>query len=241
MDTREAWESIEPTEEVRGGVLGYLFPDGLWLPIVAGAAPDGDGGDGEGDGDGAGDGDDGAGEGDGGGDGEGDADEDEPLGDAGKKTLKREREWREKAEKAKKAADRKVKALEKELAAAKAGGGTDDEKKLTEARTEAAKAERDRLAGTLRRAAVKSAAAGKMDPDLAAKLVDLDAIDVDDEGEVDDSDARKLVEQLLEAHPELATKKAPGKSGGDPQNGKGSGGGKATMDDLLRAAVKGQN
>lgn len=156
-----------------------------------------------------------------------------------KKALDAERAARAAAEKVAKTNGRAIKDLTKEIERIKASSATDEEKKSNEVRAEAAKAEREKLSKPLKRAAVKAAAAGRLaNPSAALRLVDLEEIEIDDDGEIDEDTVTKAIDALLEEMPELKAKGA-GKSGADTSNGKDGGKGEPDMNDLLRRAVTG--
>lgn len=152
-----------------------------------------------------------------------------------------EREKRRTAEKNANTAAANARKLEKRTKDLERANASDEERKLAEAKEEGAKEEREKFFGQLKKASVRAEAAGKMNPDLAVKLVDLDDIDVDDNGDIKESDVKKAVADLLENNPELAVSKKPKKSGGDTGNGKGGDGGDGVdMNDALRAIAKGR-
>lgn len=150
------------------------------------------------------------------------------LGDAGKRALDAER-------KAARAAERKAKDLEKRLAEIEAQNQTEAEKAIAaakaEGRTEALSVANRRIVT----AEVKAAAAGVLqDPDDAVRLLDLDAFEVGDDGEVDIKAIKAEVAALAKAKPYLSVgaKPAPLPAGGaTPSSG-------PSMDDLLRGAAR---
>jgi hypothetical protein len=202
------------------------------LPVMF-ADGDGDGGD-DGDGD--------DGDGDGGDDGDdGDAGGDDPKDVEGlKKALDAERAARTQAEKDSKKNARAIKDLNKEIDRIKASSATDEEKKAAEIREGAAKEERERLAKPIKRAAIRAGASGRLaNPAVAVRLVDLDDIEIDDDGEVDEDSVKAAIDRILEEMPDLKAKGAA-KSGADTGSGKNGGGGEQDMNDLLRQAVTGR-
>lgn len=129
---------------------------------------------------------------------------------AGLKTaLKKERTDR-------KAAAKRVKELEQELADR---DKPDDEKAIDVARREAAaeataKANTRLVAAEFRIAAVKRV----KDPRIAAKLVDLSDVEVDEDGEVDAEGITNALDALLDEYPDLAPSRFEGTA---DQGGKG--------------------
>lgn len=109
-----------------------------------------------------------------------------------------------------------------------------DEKALDEARREAA-AEATAKANTrLIAAEFRSAAAKRVkDPRIAAKLVDLTGIEVDDDGNVDSDGITAALDSLLEEYPDLAPSRFEGTA---DQGGRGKDAPKAqlTRDDLKK-------
>lgn len=125
---------------------------------------------------------------------------------------------------ARKAAEKRASALEQERADR---DKPDDEKKLDDARREAAseataKANKRLIAVEFRAAAAKRV----KDPRIAAKLVDLEGIEVDDDGEVDPEGITAALDALLEEYPDLAPSRFEGTA---DQGGKG----KASKPDQL--------
>lgn len=132
----------------------------------------------------------------------------EDLGDAGKRALAAERQRASQAERASKTAARQLKQVTAELELLRQAGASDSEKAIAQAKKEAAtEARKEALAeanGRLVRAEVRTAAAAeKIDPALAVKLLDLDDFDVDDDGEIDTKAITKAVKALIEEHPYL--------------------------------------
>jgi len=174
------------------------------------AATDGTDGEDQDDADDAGDGDDGedqddaddAGEGD-----DGDAEGgDAGLGDKGKRALdSMKAKW--KAEK-KRAAD--AVAERDQLKAEKDNAGKAPEEQALEAARAEARAEA-LAAGSKRilRSEVKAAASKKLaNPALAVKLIDLDDLEVDDDGNVDEDAIAEAIDDLLKENPFLAAQGA---------------------------------
>lgn len=126
----------------------------------------------------------------------------EDLGDKGKKALD--------AMKAKlKAATAKAKTSAAEAARLKAekesAGKPAEEQALAAARLEGHTAATDAANKRILRSEVKAAAAGKLaNPALAVKLIDLDSLEVDEDGEVDEDAIADAISALLEENPYLA-------------------------------------
>lgn len=158
---------------------------------------------------------------------------DPPLGEAGEKALQA---WKDRAKvaeaeaKAGKAAADKLAATEARLAELEAASQTEQEKALTAAvkeaedrvRTEERSAtQRDRFTDKL-----EAATAGRLidtdllaDPDVAVKLLGLDAIPVTDTGQIDAGAILAAVDSFLEKRPHLAvsaTRPAPINQGPRP-------------------------
>lgn len=175
-----------------------------------------------------------------------DDDEEDDLPEKVKGVLAKERGTARAATKAKKAADRKARdekaradRLQEELDRLKKGGKPDDppvvdhEKVRRDAEDAAAKKANQRIV----RAEVKAAAAGKFaDPELAIRLVDLDSIDVDDDGDVDTDAIVAELDEILSKNPGLAAKAKRTKP--KPTPGQGSTGAPATGADAGRSEAE---
>lgn len=150
------------------------------------------------------------------------------LGDAGKRALEAEREARKRFE-------REARASKAELDRIKAETATEQEKALTKAREEAKGEVLTEANKRVLRAEVRALAAGKMNPALAVKLLDLDDFEVDDKGDVDAKAITKAIDQLVKDNPGLATngdgKRTTGSADGGARGGGGTG---ASMNDLIR-------
>lgn len=157
---------------------------------------------------------------------------DEPLGEKGVLTLEKERD-------ARKLAEREAKATKAELEKLRKEHQTEQEKALEEA-VSTAKAEVLTEANKrVLRAEVRAAAAGKMNPGLAVKLLDLDDFDVDDNGEVDGKAIAKAIDQLIKDTPGLATNGDGKNTRGSADGGaRGGGGGGQSMNDLIRNRMR---
>ena len=152
----------------------------------------------------------GAGDGDGDGD-EGDKGGDDKLGDAGQRALDRAKQ-RDKESRAalKEYADLGLTAAEiKAIVDEKNKGNAPDAEAIAkQAQRDADKVANDRLHGRLRSSSVREQAASLefIDPSEALALIDrkaLDAIDVDDDDEVDAPAIKKLLEELATKKPHL--------------------------------------
>lgn len=119
------------------------------------------------------------------------------LGDAGKKALEAIRAERN-------AARREAREAREEADRYKAAA------EGREAEWQAEKNARDaaaqQFAERYRNAEVKAAAKGKVDPDLALKLLDLDAIEVSEDGTVDPAAVESAIDSLIKKYPNLAVR-----------------------------------
>lgn len=127
-------------------------------------------------------------------------DDSKGLGEAGQRAIAAEREARRKAE-------RDARDAKKELDKLRAEGQSDAEKALAKAKEEARGEALKEANVRVLKAEVRALAAGKMDPALAIKLLDLDQFEVDDDGEVDEKAISKAIDVLLKSHPGLANGK----------------------------------
>lgn len=167
----------------------------VW-PILGGAEGD-DGEDDDGADDGSGD--DGA---------DGEDDDDKPLGPPGQKALEAEKAKRRSAQ----AELRKYKAsglTPDEIAALrKTDGDPDAERIRREAETAATKRVNERILRT----EIKAAAVGKLaDPADAYKFLDLTQFEVDDDGNVDETEIAEAIDQLVDDKPYLKAAQGGGK------------------------------
>lgn len=146
--------------------------------------------------------------------------DDQPLGPAGEKALAAEKD-RRKAESAKRrAAEDKIKALEAQLNKPSDGAEPDVESIRADAVREANQAAAQRII----KSEVKAAAAGKLaDPADAYKFLDLSEFEVDEDGNVDESEVADAITELLERKPYLAAqggiKKQHGSADGGARKG----------------------
>ena len=114
----------------------------------------------------------------------------------------------QKERQARKAAEKRARELEQERADR---DKPDDEKKLDEVRREAAAEATAKANKRLIAAEFRSAAAKRVkDPRIAAKLVDLEGIEVDDDGEVDADGINAALDALLDEYPDLAPSRFEG-------------------------------
>lgn len=128
-----------------------------------------------------------------------------------------------------KAAAKRVKELEQELADRDKPA---DEKAIDVARREAAAEATAKANKRLVAVEFRSAAAKRVkDPRIAAKLVDLEGIEVDDDGEVDPDGITAALDALLDEYPDLAPSRFEGTAdqGGKGKSSKPS---QLTRDDL---------
>ncbi len=144
---------------------------------------------------------------------EGDAEGDKPLGPAGEKALKAEKERR-------RAEAKRRRELEAELARLKGGGEQGDPDAI---RREAAEAATAKANARIVRAEVRAAAAGKLaDPKDALKFLDLDQFEVDEDGEIDTDEIADAITDLITNKPYLAAqsgKRFQGTGDGGSRNG----------------------
>lgn len=126
-------------------------------------------------------------------------DGEDSLGDAGKKALDAMKQQRNAARREARDLKRRIADLE-----AKAGDGKDGddaEAVKAEARREALAEANERIL----RSEVKAAAAGKLaDPADALRLLDLSALEVDDDGSVDEDEIADAIDDLVKRKPYLA-------------------------------------
>lgn len=126
----------------------------------------------------------------------------EELGDKGKKAL----DSMKAKLKAAKASERAAKAESARLKAEQENAGKSaDEQAISKARQEATEQATSAANKRIIRSEVKAAAAGKLaNPALAVKLIDLEAIEVDDNGNVDEDAIAEAISDLLDENPYLA-------------------------------------
>lgn len=165
---------------------------------------------------------------------DGDDGDENALGDAGKKALD--------ATKAKWKSERdRRKELERQLAEATRPKGEGDEPTPDQIRADAEQAATAKANKRIIRAELKAAATGKLaDPSDVNHFIDLDAFDVNDQGDVDPDDIAEAITDLLERKPHLAA--------GPKRRFQGSGDGGAGrtskpkgLDDQIRDAEKAGN
>lgn len=108
--------------------------------------------------------------------------------------LKKERD-------ARKAAEKSWKQTQTELENA---GKSADEQQLDKIRREAEEAALAKASQRVIKSEIRVVAAQKgIDPDLASKLVDIDEVDVSEDGEIDRSHLESLIEELIGKYPTL--------------------------------------
>jgi hypothetical protein len=132
-----------------------------------------------------------------------DSDDDaKDLGDKGKRAL----DAMKAKLKAAKASERTAKQEAAQLKAEKANAGKPaDEQAIETAKREATEAALSTANKRILRSEVKAAAAGKLaNPALAVKLIDLDELEVDEDGNVDEDAIAEAISTLLEDNPYLA-------------------------------------
>lgn len=150
------------------------------------------------------------------------------LGDRGKKALDAmKQKWRNE----RKSAREIRREFEEFKRKQESAGKPDDEQAIESARAEARAEATSAANRRIVRSEAKAAAAGKLaDPGLISKLADLDDIEVDDDGNVDQDALNDAIEQVLESYPSLAAQRSTGKF--DSARGKKRPGKKYTPDDL---------
>lgn len=215
--------------------VGVINGRAIW-PVLGGA-PDGDEGDGDDGTDDEGDEGDDDGTGDGGDSTDDDGDGEDDLGDKGKKALTRMKEQRKAAltshrdtitavAQALGSTPERVRAALRdkklgELIAGRKGknaGGKDgdDEIDAEQIRAEAEQEANAKANRRIVRADLKAAAAGKLaDPSDAIAFIDLDEIEVGENGETDEDELAEAIDELLQRKPHLAAGKT-----GEPKFGK---------------------
>jgi hypothetical protein len=146
--------------------------------------------------------------------------DEEKLPEAVKAILKKERTAAREASRARKAADRSARTekeradrAEAQLAKLKKGKKDDDPdpaEVIENARREADEAATKRANRAILEARIEAAASGKLtSPHLAARLLDLDDFDVDENGKVDRKAIDEAIDELLEDNPGLSAKARP--------------------------------
>lgn len=139
-------------------------------------------------------------EGNAGGDQDGDG-----LGDAGRAALKKERDARKAADKARRAAEARAAEAEAKLTA---GAGQDEAKKAAEqARRDAEAAVTAKANARVLASRVEALSAGKLaDPKDAARYLDLSEFEVGDDFSTDDEAITEAISDLIKQKPYLAAK-----------------------------------
>jgi len=156
-----------------------------------------------------------------------DQDAPEGLGDAGKQAIDRMKAERN-------AARKELRQLREELETLKAPKPKDGEPDLDAIRRDAEKAAQAKANDRIKRADIKAAAAGKLsDPQDALRFLDLDAIEVDDDGNTDTDEISAAIDELLSKKPYLSAqggRRFQGSADGGARAGKNVG--QLTADDL---------
>ena len=162
--------------------------------------------------------------------GDNDPDGSEDLGDKGKKAL----DAMKARLKAAKTAEKEAKAETARLRAEKeASGKAPEEQSLDAARREATEQALSAANKKILRSEVKAAAAGKLaNPALAVKLIDLDSLEVDEDGNVDEEALAEAISDLLQENPFLAAQGGTTKF--DSARGKPRQKGQLTREDLKK-------
>ena len=129
---------------------------------------------------------------------------DDPLGDAGKRALEAERL-------ARKDSDRRAKALEAELDELRKGQMSEQERAVADAHKAGATEAIGKVQDRLFAAEVRAAAAGRVadttllsDPDVARKLLGLEVVPVDSDGNIDTEAISGAIDRMVTERPFLA-------------------------------------
>lgn len=130
-------------------------------------------------------------------------------------------------------ADRQLKAAKAELETLKTQSMSDAEKAVAKAKEEGKTEVLAAANARLVKAEVRAAAAGKLDPTLAVRLLDLEDFKVDDDGEVDTKAITKAIDGLLKEHPNLAAN-GNGRPAGSADGGPRGGPGPQDMNTIIR-------
>jgi hypothetical protein len=156
--------------------------------------------------------------------------DDQGLGDAGKAALQAER-------KARRDAERAAKSLQEELDGLRQASMSEQERALEAARAEARAEALAEATGRLVRAEIRSAAASRLaDPDDAFRFIDMNAIEVDDDGNVNRESLTSALDELLTSKPYLSN--AAQRVGGDADAGaRGTAPASVDMNSLIRRAA----
>ena len=114
---------------------------------------------------------------------------------------------------------KRAQAAEREAAKLKEATQSETEKLIAQARDEARNETMAAANARLIRSEAIAAAAGRLaNPRLAPQLLDLDGLEVDDDGNVDSSEITKRIDALLKSDPYLSADQEP------PRRGSGGGG-----------------
>lgn len=142
----------------------------------------------------------------------------EPLGEGGKRALDAERA-------ARKAAERRATEIEAQLAEMREAQMSEQERAVAEARREGEQTATEKANSRLFSAEVRAAASSKLtdpdlfaDPDVAMRLLGLDAVPTNDVGDIDQAAIAGAIDALLEAKPYLAAASAT-RPNGDADGG----------------------
>lgn len=141
------------------------------------------------------------------------SDDDKPLGPPGQKAYEAEKQKRRAEAARRRAAESRIAELERKL----------NESSDSDAGKEADAEVTRRFNDKVKRLEIKAAAAGKLaDPSDAYKFIDLDAIEVDANGDVNEDDIAEAIEELVKQKPYLAAAqggvKKHGTADGGPRN-----------------------
>lgn len=102
---------------------------------------------------------------------------------------------------------KEAKRLLREEAERKSKEEEDEDKDKANSKADEISKKEEKLNLRVKRAAVKEyAAENNLNPKLLARLVDLDKLDIDEDGEIDPDELEELVEELTEEFPELFRK-----------------------------------
>lgn len=168
-----------------------------------------------------------------------DEQDDEPLGPAGQKALAAEKTRRREQSAKRRAAEERTAELEAELARLRTGDGDKDGIDVEAIRREAEQSARASANARVLRSEVKAAAAGRLaDPGDALRFLDLDAIEVGPDGEIDEDEVADAIGDLLTRKPYLAAAPAAPRFQGGADQGARARVKAPTVDEQITAAEK---
>lgn len=160
---------------------------------------------------------------------------DETSTDEVTKPAAADKDWKSEARRR----EREARTLRLELDQIKARSMSETERAIAEAKAEGVSEATTRMRAAILRSEVNAAAVGKLaDPSLAYKLVDLDDVDVDDDGTPDREAIVAAVDGFLAKHPTLAAQPQGKRPLTAPQGSQGDGSGPPSIDDEIVEAEK---